>query len=309
MAACKAHQIMEMGAIEQDLATGFDAQGHEAKNIMSRLPPFLEDPHISVIDKVRLLMLFIISQDGMKDSDRERMMRYAKLPSEDQETISNLGYLGVKLTKKVIRDKQKQKKKKAAKSSEDVPDGMYELSRFVPRVKGVLNQLVAGDLSESDYPYMDGTSAAAAAGGDDKKKKSLKAAPKWADKSKSSAAAGGAGGSGATGQGEDYVGASDADPRFIVFIAGGMTYSEARSIYEVAISTSKNCYIGSTQFLTPPSFVHELNTLSKTPDRAAAMEQEYLQQQEEAARPKKKGEEPAAAEPAAAAAAPAKTSA
>jgi len=292
MSVCKTQQIMEMGAIEQDLATGFDAQGHEAKNIMSRLPPFLEDPHISVVDKVRLLMLFIISQDGMKDSDRERMMRYAKLPDEDQETISNLGYLGVKLTKKVIRDKQKQKKKKTTKSSDDVPDGMYELSRFVPRVKGILSHLVAGDLSESEYPVLDagaaGAGAGASSGSDDKKKKkSLKAAPKWADKSKSSGA-GGAGSSSAIAQGEDYVNASDADPRFVVFVAGGMTYSEARSIYEVSVSTSKNCYLGSTQFLTPPSFVHELNTLSKTPEKAAAMEAEFDEAQKKAAMPQKK---------------------
>jgi len=303
MAACKSHQIMEMGAIEQDLATGYDAQGHEAKNIMSRLPPFLEDPHISVVDKVRLLMLFIISQDGMKDSDRERMMHYAKLPDEDKETISNLGFLGVKLTKKVIRDKQKQKKKKS-KTSEDVPDGMYELSRFVPRVKGVLSHLVAGDLSETDYPFIDGGSSSA--GDEKKKKKGLKAAPKWAEKGKSAGAGAGAG-AGASAQDEDFVQAGDGDPRFVVFIAGGMTYSEARSIYEVSRENSKNCYIGSTQFLTPPSFVHELHTLSKTPEVAASMEQAFIKEQEEAAKPKpkaaaKKGEAEPAAEAAAASA-------
>jgi len=222
----------------------------------------------------------------MKDSDRERMMRYAKLPDEDQETISNLGYLGVQLTKKVIRDKQKQKqKKKTAKASDDVPDGMYELSRFVPRVKGILSHLVAGDLPDADFPSLD--SGAAPSGGEEKKKAG-KSAPKWADKSKSSPAAGA--GNTSSSQEEDYVGASDSDPRYIVFVAGGMTYSEARSIYEVSISTSKNCYIGSTQFLTPDSFVFELNTLSKTADKAEAMEKEYIQKQEEAAKPKKKGE-------------------
>jgi len=315
MAACKSRQIMEMGAIEQDLATGFDAQGKETKNVMSRLPPFLEDPHISVVDKVRLLMLFIISQDGMKDIDRERMMRYAKLPDEEQEAIANLGFLGVQLTKVVIRDKQKQKhKQKASKKSEDVPDGMYELSRFVPRVKGILNHLVSGDLSDTDYPFLDANSAAgapaAAAGDDKKKKKSLKAAPKWADKSKSTLAPGGGGAAAASSQGEDYVGASDGDPRFVVFIAGGMTYSEARSIYEVSVATGKNCYLGSTQFLTPQSFVHELKTLSKKPDEANAMERDFIQKQEEAANPKKKDKaEPAAADSAASAAAPAKASA
>jgi len=302
MAACKSRQIMEMGAIEQDLATGYDAQGNEAKNAMNRLPPFLEDPNISTVDKVRLLMLFIISQDGMKDSDRERMMRYAKLPDAEQETISNLGYLGVKLTKKVIRDKQKQKKKKHSKGSEDVPDMMYELSRFVPRIKGILRSLVANEISDTDFPTIaekgSASTSTSSSGGESKKKKALKAAPKWADKNKSSPAGVASSGS-AAGQDEDYVGAADSDPRFIVFVAGGMTYSEMRSIYEVSSSTSKNCYIGSTQFLTPPVFVHELSLLSKSPEKAEELEQAFLKEQEEAAKPKPqaKKSEPAAAAP------------
>jgi len=274
---------MEMGAIEQDLATGFDAQGNEAKNAMNRLPPFLEDPNISTVDKVRLLMLFIISQDGMKDSDRERMMRYAKLPDSEQETISNLGYLGVKLTKKVIRDKQKQKKKKHSKNSEDVPDMMYELSRFVPRVKGILRSLVDGDISEAEYPTLaeKGTTSSSSEKGEGKSKKASRSAPRWADKNKSSPTAAAAGS--AAGQDEDFCGAADSDPRFIVFIAGGMTYSEMRTIYEVSTSASKNCYIGSTQFLTPPVFVHELSLLSKTPEKAAELEAAFIKQQEEIA--------------------------
>jgi len=236
----------------------------------------------------------------MKDSDRERMMRYAKLPDSEQETISNLGYLGVKLTKKVIRDKQKQKKKKS-KGSEDVPDMMYELSRFVPRIKGILQQLVNGEISDADYPIIaektttTTTTTTTSAGDGKKKKKALKAAPKWADKSKSSPTAAASGS--ASGQDEDFVGAADSDPRFIVFIAGGMTYSETRSVYEVAKKVSKNCYIGSTQFLTPPVFVHELSLLSKTPDQAKQLEDTFLQKLAELAKPlpaAKKKSEPAA---------------
>jgi len=245
-------------------------------------------------------MLFIISQDGMKVSDRDRMMRYAKLPDSDAETISNLGYLGVQLTKKVIRDKQKQKKKK--KSSEDIPDVMYELSRFVPRIKGILRSLVNNELSETEYPTLSDKSASSGAAtsttGESKKKKGAKAAPRWADKSKAAPTGPAAGGS-SSAQDVDYVGASDADPRFLVFIAGGMTYSETRSIYEVSVSSSKNCYIGSTQFLTPPVFVHELSLLSKTPEEAEKLEQAYIKQQEEALKPasapQKKGEAASAA--------------
>ena len=275
MAQYNKRRLAEMAAIEQDLATGFDAQGNEPKNVMNRLPPFLEDPNVSVEDKVRLLMLFIISQDGIKDSDRQRMMKYAKLSPEDQAIIGNLGYLGVTLTKKVVRDKKKQKhKKNPAPMSDEVP---YELSRFVPRIKGVLQSLVAGDLSETDYPYLGGDKDGAAPAGteDKKKKRSLKATAKWADKSKTAAGA-----AAAAGQGDDYVGASDADQRFIVFVAGGMTYSESRSVYEVAAATSKNCYIGSTQFFTPTTFVQELSLLDKTPEDVAKAEAAFAEQQE-----------------------------
>lgn len=268
MAQYNKRRLAEMAAIEQDLATGFDAQGNEPKNVMSRLPPFLEDPTVSVEDKVRLLMLFIISQDGMKDTDRVRMMKYAKLSTEDQSIIANLGFLGVTLTKKVVRDKKKQKhKKNPAPMSDEVP---YELSRFVPRIKGVLQSLVSGDLSETDFPTLqDGSSAAAAPA---EEKRGLRA--RWA-KSKT-----GAGTAAAAGQGDDYVGAADSDQRFIVFVAGGMTYSESRSIYEVAAATSKNCYIGSTQFFTPTTFVQELSLLSKTPEEAEKAEAVFAEQQE-----------------------------
>jgi len=225
-------------------------------------------------------------------------MRYAKLPDSEQETISNLGYLGVKLTKKVIRDKQKQKKKKHSKGSEDVPEMMYELSRFVPRIKGILRSLVAGEISDAEFPTIaekSGTTTTTTdKAADSKKKKALKAAPRWADKNKSSPAGPAAGGA-AAGQDEDYCGAADSDPRYLVFVAGGMTYSEMRSIYEVSSSAGKNCYIGSTQFLTPPVFVHELSLLSKTPAEAESLEQAFIKQEEEKAKPSAKKAEPAPA--------------
>ena len=308
MAEFNKRRLADMAAIEQDLATGFDAQGNEPKTIMNRLPPFLEDPAVSVEDKVRLLMLFIIAQDGMKDADRQRMMKYAKLAEGDQATIGNLAYLGVTLTKKVIRDKKKkqQQKKKPPPLADEVP---YELSRFVPRIKGVLQSLIAGDLSETDFPVLaaDGKASSAGAGAavgaaaDDKqrRKKTLKTAPKWADKNKAAGGlGGGAGGAGAGGLGQDYdyVGAADTDPRFVVFVAGGMTYSESRSVYEVASATGRNCYIGSTQFFTPSTFVQELSLLDKTPDEAERMEKVFEDQQDPAKQDSKQKPQPAGGE-------------
>lgn len=44
-------------------------------------------------------MLYIISQEGIKDSDRKRLIDLAKLSNTDAACISNLKYLGVTLSK------------------------------------------------------------------------------------------------------------------------------------------------------------------------------------------------------------------
>ena len=51
---------------------------------------------------------------------------------------------------------------------------------------------------------------------------------------------------------------SNDDPRFVIFMAGGMTYSEMRTAYEISDKEGKNCYIGATEILTPQAFVEEL---------------------------------------------------
>lgn len=47
--------------------------------------------------------------------------------------------------------------------------------------------------------------------------------------------------------------------RIIVFIAGGATYSESRSCYEIAQKFNRDVILGSTDMLTPASFIRELS--------------------------------------------------
>jgi syntaxin-binding protein 1 len=46
--------------------------------------------------------------------------------------------------------------------------------------------------------------------------------------------------------------------RIIVFIAGGATYSESRSCYEISKKWNRDVILGSTEMLTPTSFISEL---------------------------------------------------
>lgn len=51
--------------------------------------------------------------------------------------------------------------------------------------------------------------------------------------------------------------------RVLVFVAGGMTYSEIRSVYEISRKYNKDGYIGSSDVLTPEAFIDALKLFGK----------------------------------------------
>lgn len=139
--------------IEQDMATGEDADHKAVKNVISRLPTILSDASVSREDKIRLLIIYIISQEGIKDQDRKRLMELAKISVTDQATIANISSLGVVLNKgsKGKSKKKDSKKKKKHHAGDDVP---FELSRYVPSIAGILEDLVKDNLSSADFPFV-----------------------------------------------------------------------------------------------------------------------------------------------------------
>jgi syntaxin-binding protein 1 len=101
MAAYTANNLSNLAAVEQDMATGSSPTGEEIKTqaIISALPALLTDPLISEVDKMRLLMIYIVSQEGILEKDRSKLIDMAKIPVEQQASIVNLKYLGVNLLK------------------------------------------------------------------------------------------------------------------------------------------------------------------------------------------------------------------
>ena len=138
--------------IEQDMATGEDADHKTVKNVISRMPTILSDPAVSREDKIRLLIIYIISQEGIKDQDRKRLMELAKVSVQDQTLIANISALGVTLNKGAKgRSKKKDSKKKKRHTNDDVP---FELSRYVPVLAGILEDLVKDNLSSDAFPFV-----------------------------------------------------------------------------------------------------------------------------------------------------------
>ncbi|GAM19187.1 hypothetical protein SAMD00019534_023620 [Acytostelium subglobosum LB1] len=240
-------QMANMAYLEQDMATGEDSKGNTPKNIVGRLSTFLSDPVLDKNDKVRLLMLYIISQEGIKDADRRKLMDLAGLSLEDQSSIANLFYLGVTMMKGAKGKQKTQLPKQRKQDDGSVP---YEVSRFVPTIKDIAESLVNENLPEEDFPYVMGnpivksTSAPVS-------KVSLKGRsnqPHWADPQ-------------AQKEEIKYSGS-----KLIIFMLGGMSYSEMRSIYEIAAYYKRNIYIGSTGMLVPNEYVGDVKSLKKMND-------------------------------------------
>ena len=148
----------------------------------------------------------------------------------------------------------------SSSSSSFDDESEYSSQRYVPAIKATLQELVTNSLSFEDFPSVvpmpdmpsASTSATSArrrgkaAEGSARKKKG--ATSKWSRTGNEEPAA-------ATGG--NFVG-----NRNIVFMIGGLSYSEIRVSREVMEKESREIIIGSTAFLNPSDFLKEMSTLT-----------------------------------------------
>jgi syntaxin-binding protein 1 len=254
----------QVASLEQDMSTGADANGKPVKTLITRMHDLLssesggDDPHLTDDDKVRLLMLYIISQEGIKDEDRKRLIKRAGLGPDDTRCISNLKFLGVTL-KRPQRSLKKLTFKLQGKRvlKDNAPD--YELSRYSPKLKSIMEDAMSGALKAKDAPYLDSDEE-----GDDSLRESKAEAvvslrkpktPGWAAKKRGSAAPRDSKRESASGEATGS--------RLIVFVIGGVTCSETRSAYTVADSLNRDVIVGSTDLLSPPTYIQTLRNLQR----------------------------------------------
>ncbi|KAG1176540.1 hypothetical protein G6F71_003284 [Rhizopus microsporus] len=247
------HKLNSVGNLEQNMATGETADGEIPKTIVLDMVPLLDDPSISPVDKARLLMLYIIwKEGGIFEDDKRKLMEHAKLKGELRDAINNLPLIGVKLTRVRRQEKssfiKKRRERYRRNKDEEQP---YELSRYVPVVKKIMEAHFSGTLEAKQFGYtrqsdMDPTEETGSPGGLPASGVSLRSTkPTWAKKN-------------SPGSPRPTNGA-----KLIVFIVGGATYSEIRSVYEVAEAYHRDVFIGTTELLRPAAFVEHLSNLRR----------------------------------------------
>lgn len=234
------HKLPDIASVEQTLATGVDEDFKKPKNILEQVVRLLDDDAISHSDRLRLVMTYIIYRDGVIPEDIRRLLSHANLPPSDGEVMTNLELLGAHTTRGLKEARSPAQPVFPPEKRNSVVNEEYALSRFQPALKRLLEDLCRGALDQTVFPYfkppIDPNEDAMLAQG------SLRAAaPRWA------------------GAGRRVV---ENRQRIIVFVAGGATYSEARSCYEVSAARTKDVFLATSHMLNPSLFVRQVRDLS-----------------------------------------------
>ncbi|KAK9729404.1 syntaxin binding protein 1, variant 3 [Basidiobolus ranarum] len=251
-------KLTSVARVEQDMVTGVDAEGEPSKNVVADMVPLLDDPTIDQENKLRMLLLYIISRGGVKEDDRRRLQIHAQLKPSDMEILGNLPLLGVPLNRipKTPQERATRKLKflQGKKTSED-GDTPYELSRYTTAVKSIMESLIKCNLDTILYPYVREPEDLRTFQETQFSATSLRShKPSWQQNN-----------DGSRGEENSY----GLTGKLIIFVTGGVTYSEIRSAYEIAKTYQRDVYIGSTHIITPKSFLEDLRFLRAPPSPIA----------------------------------------
>ncbi|KHJ41974.1 Sec1 family protein [Trichuris suis] len=220
--------------VEQDLATGCDADGEKIRDPVKLITPLLIEPTVDPCDKIRLVMIHILTRNGISEENLTKLLQHASIPPQEKATIVNASYLGLNIIFEAGKKRVWQPNRK-----ERIGEHTYQTSRWTPILKDIVEDAIEDKLDQRHFPFLAGRQVVPSY-----RTPSSARYGQWHKE---------------RGQQIHYR----SGPRLIVFIVGGLTYSEMRCAYEVTRDKKAwEVIIGSDQLITPQRFLENLAKLS-----------------------------------------------
>ncbi|GFU55698.1 syntaxin-binding protein 1 [Nephila pilipes] len=219
--------INVMSQLEQDLATRKGADDKQLKNIEPTVMSVLSNEKYNIMQKLRLLLLFIFYKKGITKQYFDQIIRNSKITISAASIVTNVLHLDIDIFKPGYCRPIDQH---IAKYS-DSWRVKYKQSRWQPVLQSIILSIIDDKLSKDHFPFLNNEM--------EQQLVSSERTGYWcADKAAENAS------------------------RLILFIVGGITYSEMRCVYELMnLHKGWEIFIGGDDIITPNSFIEKLEGL------------------------------------------------
>eukprot|EP00943_MAST-04B_sp_MAST-4B-sp1_P008634 g8634.t1 len=275
--------------LEAEIVTGVREKDSSYANVShamlwKSLKSLLGDVEVTIKEKLRLISLFMVKFDGLSLSELEALQTICEPPIMNISDLVNFSNLGARVRregKPALRDKIEVKRYQD-QIKERLDKGAFVVRTIEPKIYQVVKDHIEYKLSEDEFSfivppppgYLEDPNAISG-----KKSSGLMSGffggktstPSTSHHKKGARSVrkhklnlnmhGKDGDSKNVGKSKDKDSTLDVEfrgPRVIVFVIGGMTYSEMRCMHKVMAETKREVIIGSTHITTQKTFLNEV---------------------------------------------------
>lgn len=238
--------LNEIADLEQTVTLGVSADGKRSKTMADDLIKLLADHKLGNREKVRLLILYGLHRHGLIEADWQKLKSHAALSDVDIEVIKNMNLIGGTTFKESLNKKSRSLLKKSSSGLDNTTffshatEDVYSVSRFVPGLKNILEDTIKNALPSSTFPYTRDEPIEEVEYDAHSSLRNPRQRAAWAKTSSFQAA----------------------KQRIFAFVVGGITQSEARSVYELNKQHPKEIILGGNCILTPNMFLRSMSRLN-----------------------------------------------